>query len=708
MEFLFFLSDFFSWTCIILLVIWVAVLTPNVVSLRKTIERLTQIPESKTTPAVRQEIPAEEQGTVIQEQKHAPEPVIHTDKPVYAAQKETSQVETTAKPVNMSRPKNTVENFFLGNFINKIGALAIIVALVIFIKLVSSYIVFTAAMKIALGFISGLILYLGGLKLHTGEKLKGFSEVLTGTGFAAFFITTYCAYYLNVFNSLTAILTGGVLLLAVFITAQGMHTFSPVVIGLAGGYLTPFLSGAHTDAGAIYLIFLNLVSIIYTLVNPKTRWINSLNLSLTMLIMIIGGISDVSKIYYPITLWAVYVLYDIIRNRESRTDNVTSTLNYIFLTLTTLLLFNVSTEQVGIMYGITALIYSVLAFFGKRFQNPLYKRYEHFIFLNAWFSILFTLNDIYSVIAWSVIALLLSFAVKKDKFNAVKHYITFYYLSAIFGVLLAKDGSAYIIASDYTPVFNMRTLIFAIPILSMILSINRLKFKESLITNLMRFGITFLSYCYIISEANGLINGYSHSNPEAKTGYLLLSICIIAGFLYSVFCHSVSKKTKFALFNVAGHLLGALSVLILVISEVATPMSTLPVVNMRIAAYIACFYYCGYYAKIYKTEFFKYLGIAVGFLFCAAEGLNVDRLLNTGYMATGSWILYSAAVTLTGIMKNKKFLINSGIWMIILTILRIFVYDLASVETVYKIGAFLALGIILMIISYIYIKHKSE
>jgi len=510
MEVLFFISDFFSWICIIVLFIWIAILTHDVAISKKTIEHLTKIRDTKTTPADQQDNPAAKQSAGIQsdainsDQKPKPESAIHADRPVYSAAKEIPPVKTQVKPANGSRPKNTVENFFLGNFINKIGALAIIVALIIFIKLVSSYIVFTAAMKITLGFISGLVLYLGGLKLHTGERLKGFSEVLAGTGFAAFFITTYCAYYLNVFNSMTAILTGGALLLAVFVTAHRMHTFSPVVIGLTGGYLTPFLSGAHADAGAIYLIFLNLVSIVYTLVNPKTRWINSLNLSLTMFIMIIGGIADVSKICYPITLWAVYVLYDIIRNRESRTDNVTSTLNYIFLTLTTLLLFNVSTEQVGIMYGITALIYSLLAFFGKRFQNPLYKRYEHFIFLNVWFSILFTLNDVYSVIAWSVIAMLLSFAVRKDKFNAVKHYITFYYLSAIFGVLLAKDGSAYIIASDYAPVFNMRTLLFAIPALSMILSINRLKLKETLITNLMRFGITFLSYCYIISETNGL------------------------------------------------------------------------------------------------------------------------------------------------------------------------------------------------------------
>ena len=61
-----------------------------------------------------------------------------------------------------------------------------------------------------------------------------------------------------------------------------------------------------------------------------------------------------------------------------------------------------------------------------------------------------------------------------------------------------------------------------------------------------------------------------------------------------------------------------------------------------------------------------------------------------------------------GILKNRRYLINTGIGIFILTIVRIFVYDLAKVDALYKLIAFLALGIILMLVSYIYTVNKNK
>ena len=57
-----------------------------------------------------------------------------------------------------------------------------------------------------------------------------------------------------------------------------MKTLSMLVIGLLGGYLTPFLSGAEKDVIFGYLIFLNLISLIYTLKNKHNKVINVINL----------------------------------------------------------------------------------------------------------------------------------------------------------------------------------------------------------------------------------------------------------------------------------------------------------------------------------------------------------------------------------------------------------------------------------------------
>ena len=58
-------------------------------------------------------------------------------------------------------------------------------------------------------------------------------------------------------------------------------------------------------------------------------------------------------------------------------------------------------------------------------------------------------------------------------------------------------------------------------------------------------------------------------------------------------------------------------------------------------------------------------------------------------------------------MKKNEILRTSGIWLCLLAIARIFFYDIASLETVYKLLAFAVLGIILMIVSYFYIKREK-
>ena len=703
MEYIFFTSDLFLWILMLGLIIWVVVLADKVANLDRILKNTLKQIGTENIQVEKQ--PQQEKVQISaaqQEETHAAE----KQEPVFIPAKHPEYAKDKVKDTD---PKKTdsMENIFLGNIFNKIGAFALIVAFIIFIKLVSSYIVITDTVKIILGAAAGIGLFLGGLHMHKTEKLKLYSEVLIGTGFATLFITTFSAYYLKVFNTISALSVGVLLLLFVAFISHKMRSVSSLVIGLIGGYLTPHLSGASGDLTYGYLIFLNLISLVYTLNNVKAKWINPVNLLITMFIMFAGCISDdVQKIVYPVVLWAVYIVYDLLRDKASKTDNIACVINYIFLTVMTLTLFKTSVKAVGIMFGVTALVYALLAFFGKKFQNPLYKRYEHYIFLNVWFSILFTLNDLYSILTWSVVAVLLSFAVEKNKLNAVKHYITVYYLSAVVGVLLAKDGSGFMLAEQYTPVLNIRSLIFLVPVLSMILSIVKLKSKESFICNCMRFNIVLLTYFYAVCEITHLLQ---IMNLEQSTlDYSLYMIYTTIGIVYSVVSHSIYSRTKFLLFNIASVLLWLVSVIMFVVGCFIHPEGLLPIINLRVLAFIAVLYFCSYFTRATRLNFFRYLAVFLGFILCGAESSLLGAKLNINYITTLGWLLYSGAVTLWGILKSKKFLINSGIWIFIFTILRVFIFDLAKVASVYKIFAFLLLGIVLMVVSYIYVRLKSD
>lgn len=150
--------------------------------------------------------------------------------------------------------KNDVEKLFLGNIFNKIGALAIFVGLIIFIKLISPYIIFTPWIKLSLGFLTGFAFIGASLFIRTKEKMRNYSEVLLGVGFGALFITTYCgSTILELLDTPVVFTIATALLLAAYYMADKLKTVSMLSISLIAGYLNPFFINRTFDAEPDFL-----------------------------------------------------------------------------------------------------------------------------------------------------------------------------------------------------------------------------------------------------------------------------------------------------------------------------------------------------------------------------------------------------------------------------------------------------------------------
>jgi uncharacterized membrane protein len=135
--------------------------------------------------------------------------------------------------------------------------------------------------------------------------------------------------------------------------------------------------------------------------------------------------------------------------------------------------------------------------------------------------------------------------------------------------------------------------------------------------------------------------------------------------------------------------------------------SFVPIVTIRFVAFVFAIATFTIFAKWTKLSFFKYIALIWGFILVHVETANFVLLhSNIGYLTTVMWLLYAGIVTLIGVFKNLKCLKNTGIWVSILAICRIFFYDLGDTDIIYKLVAFLSLGFVLMIISYFYNKKK--
>lgn len=70
------------------------------------------------------------------------------------------------------------------------------------------------------------------------------------------------------------------------------------------------------------------------------------------------------------------------------------------------------------------------------------------------------------------------------------------------------------------------------------------------------------------------------------------------------------------------------------------------------------------------------------------------------------WGSYSLMMIILGIWKHKKYLRIMGIAIFAVTLCKLFIYDVSHLETIPKTILFVSLGILLLIISFLYNKFK--
>lgn len=115
--------------------------------------------------------------------------------------------------------------------------------------------------------------------------------------------------------------------------------------------------------------------------------------------------------------------------------------------------------------------------------------------------------------------------------------------------------------------------------------------------------------------------------------------------------------------------------------------------------------------KVYKLAF-EYLLATSVIWFLSSELLNwMDISGSTQSYKLGLSILwgsYSLLLIAYGIWKNKKHLRIGAIGLFAITLAKLFLYDISHLSTIAKTIVFVSLGILLLIISFLYNKYKSN
>jgi uncharacterized membrane protein len=95
-----------------------------------------------------------------------------------------------------------------------------------------------------------------------------------------------------------------------------------------------------------------------------------------------------------------------------------------------------------------------------------------------------------------------------------------------------------------------------------------------------------------------------------------------------------------------------------------------------------------------------------------ATGLDPDQLANLKLAQQLSisvvWTIYGGAMLTIGIARRSKLLRVMALALLGLTIFKVFLFDLSSLEKLYRIISFIVLGLILLTVSFLYQRYRQR
>ena len=119
-------------------------------------------------------------------------------------------------------------------------------------------------------------------------------------------------------------------------------------------------------------------------------------------------------------------------------------------------------------------------------------------------------------------------------------------------------------------------------------------------------------------------------------------------------------------------------------------------------------------ATLTSQKWAQLCGITIGFMIFALLSAEVSepfRLVGDWsgrqLALSTAWVIYGSVLMWLGFARRSRAIRIGAMIMLGFTILKVFLYDLSSLEQPYRIISFIVLGVILLVASYVYTKFKD-
>tara|TARA_R110002033_G_scaffold56090_4_gene105058 strand:+ start:30704 stop:33079 length:2376 start_codon:yes stop_codon:yes gene_type:complete len=722
------------------------------------------------------------------------EPII-TKQPISSFEQvaeKTSISQKSKEPVfhkpKVPKGKSNLEKFIGENLINKIGILITIFGVIIGAKYSIENNLISPLTRIILGYITGLVLLVFGIKLKT--KYLNYSAVLVSGAIAILYFITFAAYSLyGLFPQLLAFVL--MLVFTVFAVVASLNYNKQIIahIGLVGAYAVPFL--LSTGSGDVFTLFsyMAIINIGILVVAFKKYWKPLYYVSFVFTWLIYYSwllLSYRQESHFTIALsflalffvifYLAFMGYKLIKKEQFNSGDIVivfsnSIIFYAFgyyllsghetgkelLGLFTLanavihfivatIIYKQQLADKKILYLIAALVLTfitvaiavqldgnwvtilwaveaaVLFWFGMTKEIKIYKKLAYILMFLAFFSIFQDWSWVYDTYSNS------------DPDTKLTPFLNINFLSSLlvltaFGYITWWLNHSKKYNLEYTTIKSIDKLMaILIPILFLIIFYFSIAmeidaywsqlFKDSRLSLSGQDNHTFTKYNHDINDFKimwllnytllffttlSFINITKIKNRLLGTVNLLFNIILVFAFLtlglytLSELRSSYLEQTLSEYYEIGKFNLGIRYISFIFLGAILFAIYTyykqaFMKINFKIAFELFLHFTCIW---ILSSELLHWIDIA---------GNSNSYKMNLSML----WGTYSLLLVIIGIWKRKKYLRIGGISLFGITLIKLFFYDIADLDTISKTIVLVSLGLLLLVISFLYNKYTKQ
>lgn len=658
--------------------------------------------------------------------------------------------------------QNAIERLIGENIVNKIGIIITVIGVAIGTKYSIEHNLVTPVTRITIGYIAGIVLLLLGIRLK--NNYHNYSAVLVSGSMAMMYFVTYAAF---AFYHLLPQSLSFVLMLALTVgTVYAAVRYNAIVIahiGMVGAYAIPILLG--DDSGRIWILF-TYISIINAgiLALAVLRYWKSLYYAAFLLSWAIFSFSYffashplshslawIFLLVFFCTFYTVFLAYKLIRNEKFGSSDIMMLLSnaFVFYAIGYVLLNDSNrSSQAGAFTLANACVHGLGAFLiysRKLADRSLFLLVGGLALVFCTIAVPVQLDGNWVTLLWIGEALLLFWIGRRQNDANYENVSIPVFLLALLSLM--QD---WWVESDRllvkTPVLNIAFLsnsLFAIACGAMMLVSNNKSASETdlkparvfdrwvlpvvlLLVVYVGFGNEigrFWNNRYLLGES-----GLRLKQDAFRFFDLQKDLCLfIYTMLFLLLLFGLNEKQiKNRRLSMAILLVALATVLafltrgLLSLSDLRDDYHLSGVFILRYGGIILLFAMCWLIRYLQKQALPKqayttgrdlFIGIT---LLCVLSSELVNWLVLGGYDDQYKlglsilWGCYALLLVSLGIWKHKQTLRLLALVLFGITLVKLFFYDIADLGTVSKTIVFVSLGVLLLIISFLYNKYRHQ